>query len=149
MNGGVGGSWFVSDYLGFTKQAIQAQGLGDIVWRVAQESEMSAGQTPARTFTFIDVRSDVIYSTFYASPFLVRNVTPDFCELPGSYHGGAANMAFGDGHAEKSIKWSDPRTNPSLLKNERLGPEHHDPNKICPENADIAWLTKRQFGWSE
>ena len=59
----------------------------------------------------------------------ISPVVETFVDIPGFYHGGAASLAFADGHSDLR-KWVDPRT---ILGNR--GPS--------PRNKDILWLQKR------
>ncbi len=53
-----------------------------------------------------------------------------FLDVPGSYHGGAASLAFADGHSELK-EWRDPRTLSAQL------------GEVSPFNQDIRWLQRR------
>lgn len=50
----------------------------------------------AQIFTFIDEHPDSINDGY----FLNRLADAEWLDLPGSYHGGAASIAFADGHVE-------------------------------------------------
>ncbi len=52
--------------------------------------------TPAQVFVFIDEHPDTINDGF----FMNRLDEPKWGNLPASYHNGAANLAFADGHLE-------------------------------------------------
>jgi prepilin-type processing-associated H-X9-DG protein len=56
-------------------------------------------------------------------------------DYPASYHSGAGNLSFADGHSETK-KWTDPRTTPKLERGQELllnGPP-------SPGNRDIFWI---------
>jgi len=52
--------------------------------------------TASQTFTFLDEHPDTINDGF----FMNRLATPTWGNLPASYHSGAGNLAFADGHLE-------------------------------------------------
>jgi prepilin-type N-terminal cleavage/methylation domain-containing protein/prepilin-type processing-associated H-X9-DG protein len=63
--------------------------------------------TPSDIFVFIDEHPDSINDGY----FLNRWRSGEWNDLPASYHDGAANMAFADGHAE-SHAWKFAATQP-------------------------------------
>lgn len=89
---------------------------------------------PARIFVFIEEHPDSINDGY----FLNRSDSLEWTDLPASYHGGAANLTFADGHAE-SHKWSEPST--------RL-PPRPDAARLpfqvtAAERSDFEWLMRR------
>ena len=85
-------------------------------------------------FTFIEEHPDSINDGY----FLNRASTYKWEDLPGSYHNGTANLAYGDGHVE-AHRWQ----NRSTLKPNR--PDGADYRFEIPpgEFADLHWLLKR------
>jgi len=93
--------------------------------------------TPAQAFTFIDEREDSIGDSRLIVNVGERGASAKLYEYPGSYHNGAANLAFADGHAELK-RWLDPRTKPKLRRGTMLPFDVPSPN-----NPDVAWLQER------
>lgn len=60
----------------------------------------------------------------------INPVGERFLDVPGSFHGSAASLAFADGHSELR-KWVDPRTSQAQL------------GEPSPGNRDILWLQER------
>jgi prepilin-type processing-associated H-X9-DG protein len=80
---------------------------------------------------------------FSGSAFRVppSSVTPE----PASYHNGAGNLSFADGHAE-SHQWIDPRTRPPLLRDHDLPLDVFMVNGITSlGNRDVGWLQERAY----
>ena len=61
--------------------------------------------SPSKTFVFLDEHPDTINDGF----FMNRLETYSWGNLPASYHNGAGNFSFADGHAE-SHRWQVPAT---------------------------------------
>jgi prepilin-type processing-associated H-X9-DG protein len=61
-----------------------------------RESEIP---TPSTLYTFLDEHPDTLNDGF----FMNRWEEFRWGNLPGSYHEGAANLAFADGHVEKHL----------------------------------------------
>jgi prepilin-type N-terminal cleavage/methylation domain-containing protein/prepilin-type processing-associated H-X9-DG protein len=110
---------------------------------------------PAQCFVFHDEREDSIYeSKFEVSPAGLRpppgNPEPanpaqySLMHYPGSYHSGAGNFSYADGHAE-GHKWLDARTRPPLVKDRRLLTEDPVNGFPSPGNPDVHWLQERTF----
>ncbi|MCC6233446.1 MAG: prepilin-type N-terminal cleavage/methylation domain-containing protein [Verrucomicrobiales bacterium] len=88
----------------------------------------------AQIFTFIDEHPDSINDGY----FLNRVELSEWLDLPASYHGGAANLSFADGHAE-SRRWRSFSTRPpSRPDAARLPIELAD-----HERTDYDWLLSR------
>jgi prepilin-type N-terminal cleavage/methylation domain-containing protein/prepilin-type processing-associated H-X9-DG protein len=85
-------------------------------------------------FTFIEEHPDSINDGY----FLNRARRYEWNDLPASFHNGAANIAYGDGHVE-SHRWQDRATKKPAL------PDAADlPFPIGPEERnDFYWLLKR------
>ena len=94
-------------------------------------SDFTAG---AQIFVFIEEHPDSINDGY----FLNRAGTYEWNDLPASYHNGAANLTYADGHAEPH-RW----VSASTRKPHR--PDGADlPFKISGgEAADYYWLLKR------
>ena len=89
---------------------------------------------PSRIFVFIEEHPDSIGDGY----FLNNPEVLEWHNLPASYHGGAANLSFADGHVE-SHRWLFGSTKP---------PPRPDaaglPLPIPPgERADFDWLMER------
>ena len=87
---------------------------------------------PSGIFVFLDEHPDTLNDGFFVNVF-AENA---WGNLPGSYHNGAANLSFSDGHAE-SHRWISATTLRPILK-ER-------PNGRIPANPadDFEWLKAR------
>ena len=87
--------------------------------------------SPAKLFLFLDEREDSINDAFFWTDPDVRFHLVDY---PGSYHEGAGNFIFADGHGE-SHRWVDPRTTPPINPGQLI-----QLNIFMPGNLDIDWL---------
>ena len=74
------------------------------------------------------------------------NMTLDkLVAYPASYHNGAGNLSFADGHAEPH-KWLDARTRPRLFRDHDLELDVFMVNCIAsPGNRDVQWLQERAY----
>jgi prepilin-type processing-associated H-X9-DG protein/prepilin-type N-terminal cleavage/methylation domain-containing protein len=86
---------------------------------------------PSRIFVFIEEHPDSIYDGY----FLNKPDTLEWMDLPASYHGGAANLSFCDGHVEVR-KWLFGSTKPPAKPDAAMLPSKVDPS----ERADFDWL---------
>ena len=86
--------------------------------------------TPTDALVFLDEREDSID----ASHFIVTMRSQTLTDYPSSYHNGAGNVSFADGHAEAK-RWLDPRTRPPLRPGVLL--TH---GVASPNNPDLFWL---------
>jgi prepilin-type N-terminal cleavage/methylation domain-containing protein/prepilin-type processing-associated H-X9-DG protein len=90
----------------------------------------------SETWVFIDEHPDSINDGL----FLVTDAdgdTMNWGDFPASYHNGAANFSFADGHAE-SHRWQDPFTDHPIMNSRSWLP--------FPEDApylDIRWVESR------
>lgn len=66
-----------------------------------QYFQTSDFRNPANTMLFLDEHPDTINDGF----FMLRLGRYEWANLPASFHNGAANISFGDGHAE-SHQWA-------------------------------------------
>lgn len=76
--------------------------------RYTQFFSEAAIPQPSRIFTFIEEHPDSINDGY----FLNRLWQREWFDLPGSWHGGAVNLTFADGHAE-SHRWLSDTTTPA------------------------------------
>jgi len=124
--------------------------LGRTIKRTAEMREPG----PAQCFVFLDEREDSIDASFFLvftgglspPPGPAEPANPahfGLTDYPGSYHNGAGNLCFADGHAE-SHKWLDARTCPSLIKDTML-PKSYADAIPSPGNRDVQWLQERTF----
>jgi prepilin-type N-terminal cleavage/methylation domain-containing protein/prepilin-type processing-associated H-X9-DG protein len=95
---------------------------------------------PASLFVFIEEHPDSIDDGY----FLNNPATNHWHDLPASYHNGAANLAFADGHLE-SHRWQASTTR---------HPPHADtvplPLPVPPnDRVDFDWLMDRTGGFSQ
>jgi len=89
---------------------------------------------PTEIFVFLDEHPDSINDGY----FLNRLDDSEWIDLPASYHNGAANFTFADGHAE-SHRWIDKATKP-LARPDAAGlPFPVDP----AQRADFNWVVYR------
>ena len=110
---------------------------------------------PAECFVFLDEREDSIDTSFFLvfpgglrpPPGPCEPVNPaayGLTDYPGSYHNGAGNLSFADGHVE-SHKWFDSRTRPPLVKDAMISPRNFTGGIPSPGNRDVQWLQERTF----
>jgi len=93
--------------------------------------------SPSFMFVFLDEREDSINDGYFASDLENKRGQQTLVDFPASYHHGAANLTFADGHAE-SRRWRDPQTTPPLVRGELL-----QLNVATPDNPDAVWLQER------
>ncbi len=82
---------------------------------------------PASTFVFTEAARFSIND-----PSLVLPLTNRWIDLPGSFHDGAANFTFGDGHAEMH-KWTDSSTTQKVRYSGYYG-------SALTKLVDLAWV---------
>jgi prepilin-type N-terminal cleavage/methylation domain-containing protein/prepilin-type processing-associated H-X9-DG protein len=104
---------------------------------------------PANCFVLLDEREDSIHeSKFVVHTDGLLPANPAVYKLvayPASYHNGAGNLSFADGHAE-SHKWIDPRTRPPLVWDHDLPLDVFMVNGIASaNNRDVRWLQERAY----
>jgi len=89
---------------------------------------------PACIFVFIEEHPDSINDGY----FIDQPETHRWMDLPGSWHGGAANLSFVDGHSE-THRWRFASTKPAPRPDAA-----HLPFNIPPgEQGDFEWLMDR------
>jgi prepilin-type N-terminal cleavage/methylation domain-containing protein/prepilin-type processing-associated H-X9-DG protein len=89
---------------------------------------------PSDTYTLLDEHPDSINDGWFL-PVLSPADTDDWQDLPASYHNGACNFAFADGHSE-TYKWQDASTLKPKTKQYREGLPFAPP----PPANDLAWV---------
>jgi prepilin-type N-terminal cleavage/methylation domain-containing protein/prepilin-type processing-associated H-X9-DG protein len=90
---------------------------------------------PSRIFVFLDEHPDSINDGYY----LNKAYYPWWIDLPASYHNGAANFAYADGHAEPH-NWAASKTKPAAL------PDAAPLPMLLPSTAerqDYYWVISR------
>lgn len=88
---------------------------------------------PAETYTFLDEHPDSINDGWFL-PVLSPEDKDDWQDLPASYHNGAGNFAFADGHVETHL-WEDGSTLKPITGQYRDGLPFAPP----PPANDLAW----------
>ncbi len=91
---------------------------------------------PAMLWVIMDEHPSSINAGGFANQMVESVVRTRIIDYPASYHNGAANVAFADGHSDIR-KWRDPRTRPRVING--LIPL----NIASPNNADMLWLSRR------
>jgi prepilin-type processing-associated H-X9-DG protein len=109
------------------------------VHKVIRKTSDMINPGPSQTFVILDERADSINDGWFVVHMGYRDRLARLGNFPASYHHGAGNLSFADGHVE-SHKWRDPRTNP--LKGQQLG----FPATLTPNNPDVAWLQQHTTG---
>ena len=97
---------------------------------------LTVGQIPqpARIFVLTEEHPDSINDGY----FLNKPDSGQWTDLPASYHNGAANLAFADGHLE-THKWRFASTTPPPRPDAA-----HLPRAVpAAERADFDWLMER------
>ena len=89
---------------------------------------------PSDIFVFLDEHPDSINDGY----FLNRLEELEWIDLPASYHNGAANFTFADGHAEVH-RWLNSATKPPARPDAAALPMPVDP----AQRADFDWVTRR------
>ena len=123
--------------------------------RIIRQTSEIRNPGPAQCFVFLDEREDSIDASYFLvfpgglrpPPGPCEPVNPDaygLTDYPGSYHNGAGNLSFADGHVE-SHKWLDPRTCPRLVTDTMISPRQFAGGIPSPGNPDVQWLQERTF----
>jgi len=105
---------------------------GQSEYRLFKKVDEITRPAPAKAWVVITEREDSINDAWWAVD-MVNN----FVDLPASYHNGAGNLMFADGHSELK-KWLDERTVPLLKKGELI-----PLNQPSPGNVDLDWVRER------
>ncbi len=126
------------------------------VGRVVTRMSQFRSPAPAQCFVFLDEREDTLDTSFFLvftggvppPPAPAEPLNPGgfgLTDYPGSYHNGAGNLSFGDGHVE-AHKWVDPRTRPPLVIDTGLDRSGGFADGTPSENnPDVQWLIDRSF----
>ncbi len=94
---------------------------------------------PSQIFVFIEEHPDSINDGY----FLNHVDSQRWLDLPASYHNGAANLAFVDGHLERH-KWRAASTKPPSLAEAAMLPFPAAPGVLTGDAlADYTWLMDR------
>ncbi len=104
---------------------------------------------PADCFVFLDEREDSIHESHFVvhtDGLLPANPAAyKIAQWPGSYHGGAGNLSYADGHAEPH-KWRHPDTRPPLVRDKELDIDFlFNTCPGSPFNEDMGWLQRRAY----
>jgi len=91
---------------------------------------------PSDTWILIDEREDSINDGYFAVDVTTHFTILDY---PASYHGGAGNLTFADGHAE-AHRWLEETTMPLLQPGAHLSV---NPKFTSADDRDMRWLTER------
>ena len=98
--------------------------------------DVSAIPRPVNIFVFVDEHPDSINDGY----FLNRYYYGQWIDLPASYHNGAANFCFADGHSEPH-RWINSRTKPAPQ------PDAAQPlpsgSLSANERDDLNWVVER------
>jgi prepilin-type processing-associated H-X9-DG protein len=94
---------------------------------------------PSQTFLTLDERADSINDGFFVVFMAATGAQARIGNFPASYHLGAGNLSFADGHSE-THKWRDARTLPKTQRNV------YPWNVPSPNNPDLTWLQERTTG---
>ena len=89
---------------------------------------------PSSIFVFLDEHADSINDGY----FLNRLDDLEWTDLPASYHNGAANFTFADGHME-THRWVDPATKPPARPDAARLPRP----VALGDRADCDWVRDR------
>jgi prepilin-type processing-associated H-X9-DG protein len=94
---------------------------------------------PSQIFVFIEEHPDSINDGY----FLNKPDSLRWYDLPASYHGGAANLTFADGHTERH-RWLLASTKPPARSDAANLPFPAAPMQLSPnERTDFNWLMAR------
>lgn len=113
---------------------------GGTEWRMYLKQSDFVDPGPAQTWVFIDEREDSINDGFWVTwmPGYPDLQATRIFDYPASYHNGAADLSFVDGHAEIH-KWKDHRTVIPVKKNDEILRE----DGRSPNNRDVIWIQDR------
>jgi prepilin-type processing-associated H-X9-DG protein len=99
--------------------------------------KISIVRNPALTMMFLDEREDSINDGWLATD---PDTLYQIVDYPASYHGGAADISFVDGHSEIH-KWAYAPTMPALHPNDVL-----ILNVNLPGDKDTLWIAQHAVG---
>ncbi|MDQ6630695.1 MAG: prepilin-type N-terminal cleavage/methylation domain-containing protein, partial [Verrucomicrobiota bacterium] len=96
---------------------------------------LSAIPKPSRIFVFLDEHPDTINDGY----FINRAYSGEWLDFPASYHNGAANFSFADGHSE-THRWRYSSTQPPSKPDVALLWRRSIPGS---ERDDLYWVVER------
>ena len=91
-------------------------------------------ESPTSTFVMVDEHPDSIGDGYFYNTIYDRQ----WVHLPASYHGGAANFSFADGHAE-SHRWQSGLIRPPARPDVTVLPQ----TVTSADLADYYWVALR------
>ena len=103
---------------------------------------------PNQTFVILEERADSIDDAWFGVLMILKGNRAMFWNVPASYHNGAGNLFFADGHVE-SHKWKDPKTTPPVRDGVNIaagGRSGVISPLASPNNPDIEWLQNHATG---
>ncbi len=104
-----------------------------------QFAKQSQVLKPSQIFVFIEEHPDSINDGYFLNHVDSRR----WFDLPASYHDGAANISFADGHLEKH-KWTLASTKPPSRADAAMLPFPAAPNVLDADSlGDFNWLMER------
>jgi prepilin-type processing-associated H-X9-DG protein/prepilin-type N-terminal cleavage/methylation domain-containing protein len=101
---------------------------------------MSAIPQPTKIFVFLDEHPDSINDGYFLNK--AYYYYPSWIDLPASYHSGAANFAFADGHSEPH-RWKGSGTQPPALPDAAPLPMVLTGHTPTDEKDDYYWVITR------
>jgi prepilin-type N-terminal cleavage/methylation domain-containing protein len=108
-------------------------------WQVYLKLSDMNNPGPSQTFVLLDEREDSINDGYFVVDMAGYPNNPGawkIVDYPASYHNFAGGLSFADGHSEIR-KWVDPRTVPSLSRNDR------PLDQPSANNQDVFWMQER------
>jgi prepilin-type processing-associated H-X9-DG protein len=105
---------------------------------VFQKDSDIVNPAPANLLTFLDEHPHSINDAGWAFQMHDpdQGVLARLIDIPASYHNGAGDVCFADGHAE-THRWLDARTKPAIHHTNNVS------NVPTPNNPDSDWLAAR------
>ncbi len=131
-------SFSMNSWLNCDQSPDDYRGLPSVFKIIRQPGEMVL-PPPCQTFVFLDERADSINDGFFGVFMGLKGPEATLLNYPASYHHGAGNLEFADGHCEPH-KWRDKRTNPPMRPSVTLTIE------ASPSNTDVGWLQEHATG---
>ena len=110
------------------------------LYKVAHRSSDIISPGPSQTYVFLEECADSINDGYFVVVMGLKGQNALLVNYPASYHNGAGNVAFADGHSEMH-RWLDPRTKPPLQP--RGNGTLSTPS---PNNPDVVWLQDHTTG---
>lgn len=108
---------------------------GEQGWKIFRK--LSDIPQPVNTWVYLDEHPDSINDGGFAVQMSSNSRARRLIDFPGSYHNGAADFSFMDGHAEVK-KWIDPRTIAPVTYTGTM-----QLNVPQPGSLDVEWLIER------